>query len=470
MRTIIYGPPGTGKTTKLISIMEEYLVNGGRPNRICFTSFTRKSIDEAVSRVQAKFGIIKDQLPFFRTTHSLAMGLSGLKNSDVVQFNHKKEIARFLGLELTTKRSIDGTSYGMKDGDKMFHLSDYHRSKQVDLETAWDETGRELSFAEVQRFMKAYKEYKDSRLLVDFTDMLERFLVEGYIPDIDIMFVDEAQDLSRLQWQAVFKIEKKAEKSYIAGDDDQGIYGWNGSHVGTFINLEGDRRVLDISHRLNRPVYATAMAIISRVGNRVDKVFTPKKEEGKVNEIYYLEDLPLEAGSWLLLARNGYMLKEYEDFCFEQGYLYESAGYGPKNWPEMQALLDYERFRRGDCELSEQQAKNIFQFTSHKDWESGLPWYEFFDNVSPERIEYLRACKRNGEKFLGKPRIQINTIHGVKGGEAENVCVMLDLANTTWKSMEANPDEEHRVFYVAVTRAIDNLYIKQPKTNKFFDL
>lgn len=470
-RTIIYGPPGTGKTTQLISIMEKYLANGGKPNKIIFTSFTRKSIDEAVSRASAKFGVVKDQLPFFRTVHSLCMGLSGLKNTDVVQFTHKKEIADMLGLDLTSKRAlIDGTSYGMKDGDKLFHLSDYYRSKQVDLETAWDENGREMEWPEVVRFMKAYEQYKSSRMLVDFTDMLMRFMKDGYLPHVDIMFVDEAQDLSTLQWNSVFRLEACSNSSYIAGDDDQGIYGWNGANVQTFIELDGDRKVLARSHRLNRAVFDTAMGIVGRISKRVPKSFEPSKSGGQVQEVGYIEDLPLDKGEWLLLARNGYMLQEYEDYCFEQGYLYETAfGYGPRKWPEMRAIIDWERYRQGH-ELPDPAWKNILQFTSNQSPSSELPWFEIFDIISKERIEYLRACKRNGEKFLDTPRIHINTIHGVKGGEAENVCVMLDLANTTWKTYESNPDEEHRVFYVAVTRAIENLYIKTPKTNKFFDL
>ena len=74
--------------------------------------------------------------------------------------------------------------------------------------------------------------------------MIEKFLEQGTPPKLRVMFVDEAQDLSLIQWRLVNKIEEASTDSFIAGDDDQGIYKWNGAHVDTFINLEGTRRIL----------------------------------------------------------------------------------------------------------------------------------------------------------------------------------------------------------------------------------
>lgn len=46
--------------------------------------------------------------------------------------------------------------------------------------------------------------------------------------------VDEAQDLTPLQWDMVVKIAKSVWRVYIAGDDDQAIYEWNGAEVEYF--------------------------------------------------------------------------------------------------------------------------------------------------------------------------------------------------------------------------------------------
>ena len=71
--------------------------------------------------------------------------------------------------------------------------------------------------------------------------MIEKFLKEGSCPKLRVAFVDEAQDLSLTQWRLVKNIEESSTDSFIAGDDDQGIYKWNGAHVNTFINLTGKK-------------------------------------------------------------------------------------------------------------------------------------------------------------------------------------------------------------------------------------
>ena len=80
--------------------------------------------------------------------------------------------------------------------------------------------------------------------------MLKKFLDSGEAPKLRVMFVDEAQDLSLIQWRLVKKKEEKSQDSYISGDDDQAIYKWNGAHVNTFINLEGKRKILDQSFKM----------------------------------------------------------------------------------------------------------------------------------------------------------------------------------------------------------------------------
>ena len=97
------------------------------------------------------------------------------------------------------------------------------------------------------------------------------------------------------------------------------------------------------------------------------------------------------------------------------------------------------------------------------------PWFEVFKRISPTLREYFLAAKRQGESLL-KPRIMINTIHGVKGGEADHVAVMTDMAARSYRYMQMFPDDEQRVFYVAATRAKSGLNIIQPQSRLFFEI
>ena len=60
------------------------------------------------------------------------------------------------------------------------------------------------------------------------------------------------------------------------------------------------------------------------------------------------------------------------------------------------------------------------------------------------------------------------TIHGAKGGEADNVMLLTDLSKKTDEAYWLNKDEERRVFYVGMTRAKQSLNVIRSKSNREF--
>ena len=81
----------------------------------------------------------------------------------------------------------------------------------------------------------------------------------------------------------------------------------------------------------------------------------------------------------------------------------------------------------------------------------------------------MRALLDNGENVLMEPRIKVSTVHGAKGGEAHNVILYLNqTANTIKgaKKSQAKQEEEYRVWYVGITRTIENLYLIKSKNKK----
>jgi hypothetical protein len=84
--------------------------------------------------------------------------------------------------------------------------------------------------------------------------------------------------------------------------------------------------------------------------------------------------------------------------------------------------------------------------------------------IPPSQRDYYRLIKQNGYSLVEPPKITLSSIHGVKGGEADNVLVMTDLSNSAYKSFQKNRSPETRVFYVAASRAKKNLFIHLPKS------
>ena len=90
-------------------------------------------------------------------------------------------------------------------------------------------------------------------------------------------------------------------------------------------------------------------------------------------------------------------------------------------------------------------------------------WYEAFTKIDTNTENYIRSMLANKEKISQTPRITMSTIHGAKGGEADNVLILPDITKSAVDSNDMDPDELHRLFYVAVTRAKETLHILEPR-------
>ena len=115
--------------------------------------------------------------------------------------------------------------------------------------------------------------------LYDFTDMLEIFVnySSTVCPDLSVSFIDEAQDLSPLQWDGAHIIEQHSEKIYCAGDDEQAIYKWAGADVAHLMGLNGGYEVLEQSYRVPKNVHDIASRIARRINKRVPKTYLPRQ-------------------------------------------------------------------------------------------------------------------------------------------------------------------------------------------------
>tara|TARA_R100001594_G_scaffold48525_3_gene81384 strand:+ start:1868 stop:3364 length:1497 start_codon:yes stop_codon:yes gene_type:complete len=481
----LYGPPGTGKTTKLINYVKTFYKLGTPLDKIGYFAFTTKAANEAIDRMLESYKHLqRKDLKHFRTLHSLAFGRLGMKKSEVMQDEHYEDIGRSVGIEVTVY-SDGKESTGFVDSDsEYFNLINAARIKEIPVEEEYN-TGMysyELEKNLLYILRDELDNYKNSFKLRDFTDMIEKFNVAEICPKYDVVFIDEAQDLSPVQWKMVDIIRKNSKYVILAGDDDQAIYGWAGADVKKFQDIPSKKDIiLPQSFRVPRQIQNIANKILDRIPDkrRIKKNWKPREEEGFVDYITSIEDAPLQKGDWLILARTNDRLEKLKPILRDMGIYFQFKGRKSYRASLFRAVINYTRWADKRHQLSLSEVRDIL------DWCPGdyfpkeerlydlkefgfSPTDRWFDvlTLDSEGSLYIREMLRQGEELFNDARVKLSTIHSAKGGEAQNILLILDNTKTIREATEKNfekEDEENRVWYVGVTRTLQNLYIMSAK-------
>lgn len=494
----IFGPPGTGKTTSLLNRIDQALEQGVAPEKIAFLAFTRKAANEARERAAVRFKLDPEKdLFFFRTIHSLALAMTDIRAEQIMGYQHYKELEKATGVLLSEGASSspvdDDFDINSRTSNPIISLINLARLRKVPLRDQYNQSRVGDSWTTVHYVSEALKNYKQANDVYDFTDLLEYFTLnhDKFCPSFDLCFLDEAQDLSPLQWDIAHVLDHKSKKMFVAGDDDQAIYKWAGADVEHFINLNGDAEILSQSYRVPREVHKLAETVVTRIRRRYPKKYEPKDVKGKVERVYSTSDVDMSKGSWLILAQAGYQLQPIYEELKSSGYLFNYRGRRSIGENLSLAVNGWEGLRKGK-KLEARIARIIYSFMSsgsriargykklpnieENDLVSlddliqnhGLLatkcmiWSEAMDKIPTTERAYVTALLRRGEKFNRAPRISVSTIHASKGGEADNVVLLTDLSPAADQALSENPDEVHRTFYVGITRSRENLYLVEP--------
>jgi len=496
---------GTGKSTQLLNHLEEELKET-HPSRILFTTFTNAGATELATRAIERFPqYTSADFRYFRTLHSVAY--RNIPNKPMIKAIDKVNFGRIVhypisgGFVTTADGNIRKSAL---QGDILMMMSEQLRTRRCAPSLIIQEqTNSNFSTDELIQFTHTYNDYREKNGKYDFCDQLEVFdklLAEGKATlPVDHVFVDEAQDLSNLQWSIIERIAKEAKSFVVAGDDKQSIYEFSGANPQYLIDRGGDREVLGTSYRLSEAVMGFSEGVAAKITKKQPYTIQTKPDapQGRVQRIVSVKECDMTKGSWFILTRNRFMMPMIEDELIEAGIPFISDNPESKlNAKLIKAIHTWKEMTKGfPCsgdDLKEMAiylpSKTVIKYGFKKMWddlhadqmldykeleaEYGLitrkPWDQVFKVT--ESIHRIVGKMDAAGQLDETPRVRVATIHGVKGQEADNVIVFTDISYQTDRHHANNPDSEHRVFYVAVTRARENLFIHEPFTKYFYNL
>jgi len=351
--TKIYGPPGTGKTSTLIKLVMDYVSKGVSPTQIGYFSFTNFATKVAKERIVQAFPDYDLHSDFagFRTLHSLAYHTLPT-NLDILNREQAVAFDEDFRIETVMMEEDDQSSIVYRAKHDVVDAAAVARSRLISFEehlqnlplgdsyrlNKWlgypaKQCNRSVypsDFVKIIEFNQRFEDYKNQLKVIDYTSILELAIhSRTSLPDFDVIFVDEAQDLSKLQWRFVEKLFPKAKAVYIAGDDDQAICQSFGADPTTFVEYPATHeRVLSQSYRIPALVHDgiqndQTIDVLRRLFIRKEKVWKPNnKIDGWYGNIglgglhNLIQKYPNK--DWLIMAATHGTLLKLSDFLAER--------------------------------------------------------------------------------------------------------------------------------------------------------
>lgn len=297
---LIVAGAGTGKTRTLVVRVWHLLQQPVAPERILLLTFTRRSAQEMLSRVERLAGPAGRRVrggTFHGTAHTLLrrFGAAAGLPSD------------FTILDQADSEDLMGLSraqLGFAEKKKRFpRKGTLHRvySRHVNTEIPVDDIleNEMPSFAEhAEAFRQIFADYverKAQRNLLDYDDLLLYWatlmesapaLADRVAGLYDHILVDEYQDTNVLQARILRAMCRSHSNVTVVGDDAQSIYSFRGAEVRNILDFPkqfpGTRIItLERNYRSSQPILDTGNTVISRAEERYTKALWTTRTDGE---------------------------------------------------------------------------------------------------------------------------------------------------------------------------------------------
>ena len=240
--------PGTGKTKLLTSKLIDYIVSSPTPQKIVALSYTNTAAREIGDRFRKKASGITSQYSFFNgTIHSFCYRMMRQYKDTAFEYT------------ILDDEELSELAYDIRTS---LH-SDVPQSLVMGcLRSDPSQSGSAL-FKSVTEVKKSLKVISVQDILTLFIGMLDSDSAfrEWMATQVTVMAVDEAQDLSELNYIILDKLLSiiPSLQLFLVGDPRQNIFEFNGGsykHLDSFLSKHPDHvtKTLTLTYRCGKPI------------------------------------------------------------------------------------------------------------------------------------------------------------------------------------------------------------------------
>jgi superfamily I DNA/RNA helicase len=453
----------------MVSLIKSLIASGVRSSEIRAVTFS-KEMAAALEKKLGMTGVVS-------TFHSLGY----LICSEIERKPVEPELRYRLMCKLTRQWQLD-----YKELDSFIARM---RRENISPQDAVDSGSFDYGMAEAYatyETVRAQEGWMDfDSMLADSVQLLENTQFRArWSPKY--LIVDEAQDTDDLQWRMMQLMSEKHGNITVVGDPNQAIYGFRGARPDNITNFQqwfpsGRKFYLGKNYR-------STQTIVNFVRENAPED-TPKELLARMQaardikgvpiglKMYWTDDAEAESAlalarkdplNSIILARTNRLVGLLERLCNRNNVRYHLLGKsGYWKQTEIRKAIDAMKAYPG---LTTDAAFSVVLPTLEAKY--AVDDRTERDNDALENLKTLRAIGKDfkmakdfavyGNKMIHRrndPRgVSISTVHQAKGGEWKNVYVIGANAKG-FPHPKSEPKEEKRIYFVAISRAIEMLRI-----------
>jgi len=317
---LIVAGAGTGKTATLVHRVAWFLSQGIEPQRILLLTFTRRSAEEMLRRVDGVLRQLRDAQSEAGRPPRLHRVWGGTFHAIATRLLRRYGKAIGLAAEFSVLDRSDSedllnvvrSESGLAKSDKRFP----HKGTCLDIYSRCVNARQKLPDVlsanfpwckdwekELGQLFSGYVDRKEAAATLDYDDLLLYWHAllgdpkggEAVRGQFDCVLVDEYQDTNTLQAEILYQLRPDGTGLTVVGDDAQSIYSFRAATVRNILDFPQHYPAatiitLEQNYRSTEPILAATNQVIGLAKERFTKNLWSQRKEGERPSLVVCQD------------------------------------------------------------------------------------------------------------------------------------------------------------------------------------